>query len=269
MEKIAMGWPKPVIVVFALLFLMPAPPASGQGTVVDVNIPGFSFSPDDITIEIGTAVRWTNNHSVPHTSTSDDGVWDSGNLNLGQNYSFTFLATGVYPYHCAYHSLTMTGIVTVVSTGPTTDIDIPDLLFDPANITVDVGTVVRWTNNDIMPHTATSSGGFWDSGILGTGENFSYLFLDPGDFAYFCTVHPSMTGNVTVIDPPTCLCGDANLDGLINILDIVYIINFKYKSGPPPAFPECSDVNNDAVINILDIVFLINYKYKSGPAPVC
>jgi plastocyanin len=269
MEKIAIGWLKPMIVVFVLPFFMPALPASGQGTVVDVNIPGFFFNPDVITIEIGTTVHWTNNHSIPHTSTSDDGVWDSGNLNFGQDYSFTFLATGIYPYHCAYHSLTMTGMVTVVSTGATTDINIPDLFFDPADITVDVGTVVRWINNDIMPHTATSTGGYWDSGNLGAGGNFSYLFLTPGDFPYLCSFHTFMTGKVTVIEPLICMCGDANLDDLINILDVVYIINFKYKSGSPPAFPECNDVNNDNNINILDIVFLINYKYKSGPAPVC
>lgn len=65
-------------------------------------------------------------------------------------------------------------------------------------------------------------------------------------------------------------CGD--LDGKLNtnILDIVYLINYKYKYGPRPVCEPitiCADVNSDRLINILDIVFLINYKYKDGPEP--
>jgi len=71
-----------------------------------------------------------------------------------------------------------------------------------------------------------------------------------------------------------CDCVPGEIDGVpsINILDIVYLINYKYKSGPEPVLYEiCSgDVQLDCVINILDIVYLINFKYKSGPVlPVC
>jgi hypothetical protein len=65
------------------------------------------------------------------------------------------------------------------------------------------------------------------------------------------------------------VCGDANDDEDVNILDIVYLINYKYKGGPAPDPLEAADVNSDLDINILDIVYLINYKYKSGPAPDC
>ncbi len=65
------------------------------------------------------------------------------------------------------------------------------------------------------------------------------------------------------------VCGDANDDDLVNILDIVYIINFKYKEGPDPVRPAYSDVNSDELINILDIVYLINFKYKGGAEPFC
>jgi uncharacterized protein (TIGR02145 family) len=63
-------------------------------------------------------------------------------------------------------------------------------------------------------------------------------------------------------------CGDVNNDSYVNILDIVYLINFKYKAGPEP---NCgfADVNSDGIINILDIVYLINFKYKAGPEPIC
>ncbi len=67
------------------------------------------------------------------------------------------------------------------------------------------------------------------------------------------------------------LCGNANfpLDNAVNILDVVYLINYKYKAGPAPISLESSDVNSDLGINILDVVYLINYKYKGGPEPVC
>lgn len=65
-------------------------------------------------------------------------------------------------------------------------------------------------------------------------------------------------------------CGDANNDGAINILDIVYLINYKYKNGPAPFPLFLGDVNGDPAgnVNILDIVYLITYKFKGGPAPI-
>ncbi len=65
------------------------------------------------------------------------------------------------------------------------------------------------------------------------------------------------------------ICGD--VDGAIgvNILDIVFIINYKYKNGPAPDPIDAADVDGIPPVNILDIVHLINYKYKSGPEPAC
>ncbi len=65
------------------------------------------------------------------------------------------------------------------------------------------------------------------------------------------------------------ICGDSDGDGTVNILDIVFVIGYKYKSGPAPDPLESADVNSDFLVNILDIVFLINFKYKSGPDPEC
>jgi len=61
--------------------------------------------------------------------------------------------------------------------------------------------------------------------------------------------------------------GDANNNGLINMLDITYLINFLYKGGNAPAYFVEGDANSDGKINSLDITYLINYLYKHGPPP--
>ena len=69
------------------------------------------------------------------------------------------------------------------------------------------------------------------------------------------------------------VCGDANGDEDINLLDILYLIDFVYGSptGPAPEPPEAGDVDGDSACNLLDILYLIDYLYgnPTGPAPVC
>jgi len=71
---------------------------------------------------------------------------------------------------------------------------------------------------------------------------------------------------------PLCCCdvaGDASDNGLVNILDVTYIINYLYKSGPIAPCPAEADANGNCQVNILDVTYIINYLYKSGPAPIC
>ncbi len=63
---------------------------------------------------------------------------------------------------------------------------------------VPVGTTVVVTNDDGASHTWTAVGGAFDSGRLGPGDSFEYTFTEPGEFAYFCNFHPSMTGSIVV-----------------------------------------------------------------------
>jgi hypothetical protein len=64
-------------------------------------------------------------------------------------------------------------------------------------------------------------------------------------------------------------CGDTDGDGSANMLDILLLISYLYKSGPAPQPPEAGDADGDGNINMLDILFLIGYLYKDGPGPVC
>jgi plastocyanin len=70
--------------------------------------------------------------------------------------------------------------------------------FTPADITVAPGTTITWTNNDDVEHTVTASDNRFGSKALETGDAFSFTFAQPGTYAYFCAIHPFMTGRVTV-----------------------------------------------------------------------
>ncbi|MEW5924218.1 MAG: dockerin type I domain-containing protein [Candidatus Zixiibacteriota bacterium] len=64
-------------------------------------------------------------------------------------------------------------------------------------------------------------------------------------------------------------CGDLNNDDSINILDVTFLINYLYRGGPAPAYPNLADIDGSGLINILDVTALIRFLYKSGPEPVC
>jgi len=65
------------------------------------------------------------------------------------------------------------------------------------------------------------------------------------------------------------LPADFNADGLVNIGDVTFAINYLYKSGPAPDPMELGDINCDGVVDLGDLVYLISYLYKGGPPPGC
>jgi plastocyanin len=73
-----------------------------------------------------------------------------------------------------------------------------NVAFGPASITVSVGTVITWQNNDGISHTSTSDTGIWDTGTIPPGGSKTTAFNTAGAFPYHCTVHPMMTGTVIV-----------------------------------------------------------------------
>jgi plastocyanin len=80
-------------------------------------------------------------------------------------------------------------------------VDIPEIAFEPADITVKAGTTVTWTNSDDIPHTVTKEGGpgaEFDSGDLDPGSTFEQTFDAAGKVDYVCTIHPGQAGTVTV-----------------------------------------------------------------------
>src|SRR3954464_11218270 len=72
-------------------------------------------------------------------------------------------------------------------------VTIDNFTFSPAEVKVKVGDTVTWTNHDDIPHTAVSAGKF-RSKTMDTDDTFSFTFTSAGDYKYFCSPHPHMTG---------------------------------------------------------------------------
>lgn len=71
--------------------------------------------------------------------------------------------------------------------------------YDPATITVPVGSTVQFTNRDSTPHTVTSKeSGVFESGPIDTGETGRIKLEEPGTYTYYCAFHPFMKGTIRV-----------------------------------------------------------------------
>ncbi len=70
--------------------------------------------------------------------------------------------------------------------------------FQPDALTIRSGDVVIWINKDVIPHTATSRPGGFDSGTIEAGASWKYAFKNKGEFAYVCVFHRTMKANLRV-----------------------------------------------------------------------
>ena len=75
---------------------------------------------------------------------------------------------------------------------------IDNFAFAPQVIVVALGTTVTWTNADEDPHTVVATDKSFHSAAMDTEESYSFTFTHPGEYAYFCSLHPHMTGKVIV-----------------------------------------------------------------------
>jgi hypothetical protein len=205
------------------------------------------------------------------------------------------LAIGFYdtPSWCAVSGDTISGLVSC---------DYADTSF---KLTVSDGTaadtlvvIVTIDHSNVAPSIASVG----DTVVVAAGGDFIYYptIVDPDDeshlIAYpeypgWCSLQNDSlmgTASSTVsLDPVTVtaqdyckadtlsfvvrtyLAGDANADGTVDVGDVVHIINYLYKNGPPPDPLEAGDANCDAIVDVGDVVHLINYLYKAGSAPGC
>ena len=78
------------------------------------------------------------------------------------------------------------------------EITIDNFTFTPKELTVAVGTTVKWLNHDDIPHTVVEKKTTFRSKALDTDDSYSFTFTSAGTFDYFCGLHPHMVGKVIV-----------------------------------------------------------------------
>jgi plastocyanin len=87
---------------------------------------------------------------------------------------------------------------TVAAQDATNVITIDNFTFSPKELTVAVGTTVKWVNHDDIPHTLVEKKTTFRSKALDTDDSYSFTFTSAGTFDYFCGLHPHMVGQVIV-----------------------------------------------------------------------
>ena len=77
-------------------------------------------------------------------------------------------------------------------------ITIDDHAFVPGNLIIPAGASVTWTNRESVPHDATEANGAWKTARLSKGESDTLTFGGPGEYDYYCTIHPAMKARLIV-----------------------------------------------------------------------
>lgn len=213
---------------------------TGPQTVA-VSMADRRFSPATLEITTGDTVRFVNDDDREHTATAADRGFDSGILQVGQEFERTFTRAGTYSYLCLLHP-DMTGTIAVADAGGTAPpptaasgpaptsttppspppprtsaprptgggtpsvqrvtVQMRDFSFAPATVEVTAGSTVVFDNTGRAPHTATATDGSFDSDLVSPGGSFERRFDEIGSFAYTCLLHPEMTGEVVVTAAP-------------------------------------------------------------------
>lgn len=211
---------RPALLLAALLVGLL--PAGVDAATVTVHI-GSSLNPKTLTIAPGTTVRWVNESDTRYRMRSRNGPeeFDSGNLEPGESFSFTFRFAGTYPYlddrdrdDPDFHgTIAVAAAAPAETANPAPDgnspagggggsvpasgtIHMAGRTFSPGAVTIAAGGSVTFVNDDDREHTAT--GDTFDTGILNAGARSTELFASAGTFTFLCLIHPDMRGTVTV-----------------------------------------------------------------------
>ncbi len=167
-EKVVLGHrPTKLVVIsgimsflFVASFAAALVPVAHASTTVNVTIKNYTFTPSTITVVIGVnnTVTWTNEDTVNHAPTANDGSWGGTTGAEGGTYTHTFTVAGTFPYHCAIHP-TMTGTVIVLGTGSASSTTTSSSATTVATTTTAATTPATTTTTTSVPASSTTSGG--------------------------------------------------------------------------------------------------------------
>jgi hypothetical protein len=102
----------------------------------------------------------------------------------------------------------------------------------------------------------------FDAGSLPPGEymaDIQILSNDPDESFVFVPAYLGVYESL--------LCGDVDSDGVVNVADVLYMVEYIFNSGPAPSPRQVAEVNCDGKINLTDIVYVVAYIFNGGPEP--
>ena len=186
----------------------PGTPVQAAGTTV--TIPGDSYLPAALMIEVGQTVTWVNKDSDPHVTASALGAPEEFILPTasGKSSSFKFTKPGLYPYYCVDHAtynaklrravarkeadafpIAMEGLVVVKGPGftgaPSVTVAISGGAYAPDIVVVQAGGQVTWTNGDTDAHAVVFNGVFVPKVDLAAGKSQSVTFANRGIYFFY------------------------------------------------------------------------------------
>ena len=176
-----------MLVLHALVAVGPTP---ARAATHNVEIGDGFFAPATLTVAVGDTVTWTNVDDSPHTVSA--GTFDSGNLDEGQTFSFTFTEAGTFDYVCSYHD-EMTASITV--TGPAAAAASNPAPSDPAAPAAPAATHGAASHDDEQPDTALI-----EPASTGLAGWVAPLLIGVGLIAFAVGVLPVRRAPVTVAD---------------------------------------------------------------------
>lgn len=126
-----------------------------------------------------------------------------GNGNGGYDGAPDTATNGIWQDDTSMGTIPDTLNGTEMGDGSMLQIEIRDDQYEPLEMTVVVGTTVTWTNRDLYPHTVTAGkpgkpSGTFDSGNIQGDQTYSFTFDSPGEYEYYCKIHPRMRGKIIV-----------------------------------------------------------------------
>jgi plastocyanin len=174
------------------------PVAMVEGNPTDINSWNFAAR-----VPVGGTITWSNQGSQGHSVTASDGSFDSGVVAPGSSATIQFDTPGIFAYICTPHPW-MKGSVVVsddaASATPMAMVEgnISDINSWGFAVSLSAGQSVKWVNLGTQAHTATAGDAAFDTGLVAPGGSELFQFDTPGIYAYACTPHPWMKGNVAV-----------------------------------------------------------------------
>lgn len=134
--------------------------------------------------------------------------------------------------------------------------------------------LIEYRSETAVVEASVVSGSLPDGLTLGIDGILSGITPDTGKFDFYVRFK-NQSGFISesnmysiYIAPKYFMAGDINLDGIFDIDDAIFFVDFAFKEGPSPILRDIADLNNDCQVDIDDLVYLVNYQFKGGPEPL-